>query len=66
MDNQRLLVWAAFGVLLWLAYQTWMQDYGPKPAPPAAHQVSAPSRLRSTSLVRSAVPSMPSSLEWET
>ncbi len=31
MDNQRLLVWAAFGVLLWLTYQTWMQDYGPAP-----------------------------------
>jgi YidC/Oxa1 family membrane protein insertase len=33
MDNQRLLVWAAFGVLLWLTYQTWMQDYGPAPVP---------------------------------
>jgi len=33
MDNQRLLVWAAFGLLLWFTYQTWMQDYGPKPAP---------------------------------
>jgi YidC/Oxa1 family membrane protein insertase len=31
MDNQRLLVWAAFGVLVWLTYQTWMQDYGPAP-----------------------------------
>lgn len=35
MDNQRLLVWAAFGILLWLTYQTWMQDYGPVPAEPA-------------------------------
>jgi YidC/Oxa1 family membrane protein insertase len=33
MDNQRLLVWAAFGILLWLTYQTWMQDYGPSPVP---------------------------------
>jgi YidC/Oxa1 family membrane protein insertase len=31
MDNQRLLVWAAFGVLLWLTYQTWIRDYGPAP-----------------------------------
>ena len=31
MDNQRLLVWAAFGMLLWFTYQTWMQDYGPAP-----------------------------------
>ena len=38
MDNQRLLVWASFGILLWFTYQTWMQDYGPAPvtaAPPA-------------------------------
>ena len=35
MDNQRLLVWAAFGMLLWFTYQTWMQDYGPAPVPVA-------------------------------
>lgn len=29
MDNQRLLVWATFGMLLWFTYQAWMQDYGP-------------------------------------
>jgi YidC/Oxa1 family membrane protein insertase len=33
MDNQRLLVWAAFGLLLWFTWQAWMQDYGQKPAP---------------------------------
>jgi YidC/Oxa1 family membrane protein insertase len=33
MDNQRLLVWATFGILLWFTYQTWMQDYGPAPVP---------------------------------
>ena len=33
MDNQRLLVWATFGILLWFTYQTWMQDYGPTPVP---------------------------------
>jgi YidC/Oxa1 family membrane protein insertase len=35
MDNQRLLVWAAFGLLLWITYQAWMQDYGQQPAPTA-------------------------------
>ena len=35
MDNQRLLVWAAFGLVLWFTYQAWMQDYGPKPVPQA-------------------------------
>jgi len=55
MDNQRLLVWAAFGVLVWLTYQTWLQDYGPAPvtveqqadgegaaAPPADEQLALP------------------------
>ena len=27
MDNQRLLVWATFGLLLYLNYQAWVQDY---------------------------------------
>jgi YidC/Oxa1 family membrane protein insertase len=31
MDNQRLLTWAFFGMIAWLTYQAWMQDYGPKP-----------------------------------
>ena len=33
MDNQRLLVWAAFGLVLWFTYQAWVQDYGAKPVP---------------------------------
>ena len=32
MENQRLLVWATFGMLLWLTYQSWTQDYGPQSA----------------------------------
>ena len=40
MDNQRLLVWAAFAFLAWITYQTWVQDYGPKPQPPAAEQAA--------------------------
>jgi YidC/Oxa1 family membrane protein insertase len=41
MDNQRLLVWAFFGLMAWITYQTWMQDYGPRPIPPAAQQTAA-------------------------
>ncbi|NNE60912.1 MAG: membrane protein insertase YidC, partial [Woeseia sp.] len=33
MDNQRLLVWATFGLMAFLTYEAWMQDYGPKPVP---------------------------------
>ena len=31
MDNQRLIVWAAFGLLAFMTYQAWLQDYGPAP-----------------------------------
>jgi len=42
MDNQRLLIWAFFGMMVWLTYQAWVQDYGPKPvAPPAATEAPA-------------------------
>jgi YidC/Oxa1 family membrane protein insertase len=38
MDNQRLLIWAAFGFTAWLTYQAWVQDYAPQPivAPPTS------------------------------
>ncbi len=36
MDNQRLLVWATFGLLLWLSYEAWMQDHAPAPERPTA------------------------------
>ena len=42
MDNQRLLVWAAFGMLLWFTYQTWMQDYGPAPVSATAPAETEP------------------------
>ena len=43
MDNQRLLTWGAFGLLLFFTYQTWMQDYGPKPEPaPQTQELEAP------------------------
>ncbi len=31
MDNQRLFTWGIFGLLVWFTYQTWLQDYSPKP-----------------------------------
>ncbi len=42
MDNQRLLTWGFFAIMVWLTYQAWMADYGPQPQPaqeaPAAAQ----------------------------
>ncbi|MGB5333542.1 MAG: membrane protein insertase YidC [Woeseiaceae bacterium] len=44
MDNQRLLIWAFFGLMAWMTYQTWVQDYGPKPAPAVAEQTAQPAQ----------------------
>lgn len=40
MDNQRIFVWAALALVLWLNYTTWQRDYAPPPVP-AAMQSSA-------------------------
>ncbi len=32
VDNQRLLLWASFGMVLFLIYQAWIEDYAPAPA----------------------------------
>ena len=42
MDNQRLLIWAFFGLMGWITYQTWIQDYAPKPIPQAQQQIAQP------------------------
>jgi len=35
MDNQRLIIWGFFAVTAYLTWQTWTQQYGPKPVQPA-------------------------------
>ncbi|HEX2139432.1 MAG TPA: membrane protein insertase YidC [Woeseiaceae bacterium] len=42
MDNQRLLIWAAFGLLLWFTWQTWVRDYAPEPVSPVAPAAEEP------------------------
>ncbi|MFL6577386.1 MAG: membrane protein insertase YidC [Povalibacter sp.] len=32
MDNQRVVVWAALGLVLWLNYIAWQRDYAPAPS----------------------------------
>ncbi len=38
MDNQRLFIWAIFVFLAWITYQTWVEDYAPRPVEPVAGQ----------------------------
>ncbi len=44
MDNQRLLIWGLFGFLAWITYQTWVQEYAPKPNAQATQAVEQPER----------------------
>lgn len=39
MDNQRIFVWAALALVLWLNYVAWQRDYAP---PPPAAAVQSP------------------------
>jgi YidC/Oxa1 family membrane protein insertase len=42
MANQRLFLWAALGLVLWLVYQAWMQDYHPRAVPAQASLQTTP------------------------
>jgi YidC/Oxa1 family membrane protein insertase len=42
MDNQRVFVWAALALVLWLNYLAWQRDYAPAP------RTSAPATTEST------------------
>jgi len=48
MDNQRLLIWGFFGLLGWITYQTWVQDYAPKPVAQATQVAEQPELMTST------------------
>ena len=51
MDNQRVFVWAALALVLWLNYITWQRDYAPArraPARRSADSAANGSRCRAT------------------
>ena len=50
MDNQRVFVWAALALVLWLNFLAWQRDYAPEPAPVApatTSQTPAPAAVES-------------------
>jgi len=49
MDNQRLFIWAIFGVLAWMTYQAWVEKYAPPPAA-VPTTVTAPLEVAQTDL----------------
>jgi YidC/Oxa1 family membrane protein insertase len=56
MDNQRLLIWATFGMLAWLTYQAWLHDYEPV-SEPASQQTDVDPTAPSQGL--ESLPSLP-------
>jgi len=45
MDNRRILLLAALGIVVFAVYQTWMLDYGPKGTPESATPAPASTTL---------------------
>jgi YidC/Oxa1 family membrane protein insertase len=57
MDNQRVFLWAALALVLWLNYMAWERDYAPAaPAPQATSQIETQQGTSNDTL-----PAMPSS-----
>lgn len=46
-NNPRLYLWIAFALILWLNYEAWMKDYGPRPGSFATVSASASSTAAS-------------------
>jgi YidC/Oxa1 family membrane protein insertase len=58
MDNQRIFIWAALALVLWLNYTTWQSDYAP---PPATATVAAkPDAGTAAAPSTQSLPSLPS------
>jgi YidC/Oxa1 family membrane protein insertase len=61
MDNQRVFIWAALALVLYLNYTTWQRDYAPAPVAPAA---AAPSSAANGSApAEDTLPALPSATE---
>jgi YidC/Oxa1 family membrane protein insertase len=48
--NARVFLWLGLGLALWLNYDAWMRDYGPKPGASSAVSSTAPAGKPSSSL----------------
>jgi YidC/Oxa1 family membrane protein insertase len=42
MENQRLFIWALFGLMAFMTWTAWQQDYAPRPQPAPAGQSAEP------------------------
>jgi YidC/Oxa1 family membrane protein insertase len=59
MDNQRVFVWAALALVLWLNYLAWQRDYAPPPAALAPTSQTSP-QAQPGAASRETLPELPS------
>jgi YidC/Oxa1 family membrane protein insertase len=59
MENRRIFIWAALGLVLWLNYITWQRDYAPPPAPASSSTTATAPAGQATSASQ-ALPELPS------
>lgn len=63
MDNQRVFIWAALALVLYLNFVTWQKDYAPAPLPTTSAPTQAQSANGSTPPANETLPELPSSAE---
>ena len=60
MDNQRVFIWAALALVLYLNFVTWQKDYAPPPLPAPSAATQAQSANGSTPPANETLPDLPS------
>jgi YidC/Oxa1 family membrane protein insertase len=58
MDNQRVFLWAALGLVLWLNFMAWERDYAPVQTPAA--EVSTAQQAEAPPIDNNTLPELPS------
>lgn len=60
MDNQRVFIWAALALVLYLNFMAWQGDYAPKPVPGANTTEQTQSANGGSAAPRDTLPELPS------
>lgn len=61
MDNQRVFIWAALALVLYLNFMAWQGDYAPKPVPAGNTTTQTQSPNGGSAAPRDTLPDLPSS-----
>ncbi|WP_161965969.1 membrane protein insertase YidC [Steroidobacter cummioxidans] len=60
MDNQRVFIWAALALVLYLNFITWQKDYAPPPAPASTASTQTQSADGNAPATNETLPDLPS------